>query len=172
MGFRFVRWIAVAAAVAALAQAVFVTESRSEVATLAAATGTVTPTTELPADTARVVEITSTGVDLAFEPAEIRARPGEEIRIRYVNESDMAHNIIIVRTEADIEPVGLAAIRAHANGYVPEDEMDRIIAYTKVIGPGEVAETTFTVPEPGTYPFICTYSGHFTMMQGRLISAE
>ncbi|TVQ02364.1 MAG: hypothetical protein EA359_11920 [Balneolaceae bacterium] len=29
---------------------------------------------------------------------------------------------------------------------------------------------TVTVPPPGSYPYICTYPGHFTMMQGRLIS--
>jgi len=168
----FARWVAVGAAVAAIAHVGFVSEGRSGTVGELGAIGDDAAPVRLVADSARIVEITSTGVDLAFEPAEIRARPGEVLRIRYINESDMAHNVVVVRTEDDIEPVGLAAIQAHATGYIPEAEMDRIIAYTIVIGPGEVAETTFTVPDAGTYPFICTYSGHFTLMQGRLISAE
>lgn len=125
------------------------------------------------ADTARVVEIRSTGVELTYDRTEIEARAGEKLTIRYTNESDdMMHNVVVVRSEEDIRPVGLAALKAHASDYIPESEKDRIVAFSKLAAPGETVEFTFEVPAAGTYPFICTYSGHFTMMQGRLISTD
>jgi azurin len=124
-------------------------------------------------DSGRIIEIKSTGIELSYDVTEIRAKAGDTLTIQYDNsESDMAHNIVLVRTEEDIMPVGIAAMQAYRNDYIPEDEMDRIIAYSKLAHPGDIIEFSFVVPSPGTYPYICTYSGHFTMMQGRLISEE
>jgi len=50
--------------------------------------------------------------------------------------------------------------------------MDRIVSHSALAYPGDTVEWTFVVPPPGTYPYICTFSGHFTMMQGRLISTD
>lgn len=124
------------------------------------------------ADTGRVIEIRSTGSDLSYDVTEIEAKAGEELTIRYINASDMPHNIVLVKEEADINPVGIAALQAYQNDYIPENEMDRIIAHTELARPGNTVEFTFTVPPPGTYPYICSYPGHFTSMQGRLISIE
>ncbi len=127
----------------------------------------------VPADSGRVVEIQTTGIDLSYSVAEIEAKAGETLTIRYINASEtLPHNIVFVEEEGDIRPVGIAALKAHANNYIPEDEMDRIIAYSELAHPRDTVELTFTVPSPGVYPYICTYSGHFTMMQGRLISTE
>ena len=119
------------------------------------------------------VEIETTGIDLSYSVAEIEAKAGEKLTIRYVNASEtMSHNIVLVKGDEDIRPVGIAALKAHRNDYIPEDEMDRIFAYSELAHPGDTVEFTFTVPPPGVYPYICTYSGHFTMMQGRLIATE
>ncbi|MEX0770397.1 MAG: plastocyanin/azurin family copper-binding protein [Balneolaceae bacterium] len=123
-------------------------------------------------DSSRVVEIRSTGSDLSYDVTEIKAKAGEELTIRYVNASDMPHNIVLVKEEGDINLVGIAALQAYENDYIPENEMDRIIAHTELARPGDTVEFTFTVPPPGTYPYICSYPGHFTSMQGRLISSE
>jgi azurin len=120
-----------------------------------------------------IVEISSTGVELAYSVTTIRAKAGETVTIRYDNTtSDMAHNFVLVRTEDDIAPVGTAAIAAHGNDYIPASKMDRILAHSALVYPGDTLEWSFVVPPPGTYPYICTYSGHFTMMQGRLISTD
>lgn len=118
------------------------------------------------------VVIRSEGADLSYDVTEIEATAGEELTIKYVNASDMPHNIVLVKTEADIMPVGTAALRAMDTDYVPQNEMDRIITSTELVRPGETFVHTFTVPPPGTYPYVCTYPGHFTLMQGRLISEE
>jgi uncharacterized protein len=117
--------------------------------------------------------VRSFGADLSYDVTEIRANAGETITIRYDNtESEMPHNIVFVNSEADIHPVGIASIQAYQNEYIPTDEesLSKIIGYTRLARPGEVVYVTITVPPPGTYPYICTYPGHFTMMQGRLIS--
>lgn len=120
------------------------------------------------------IVVKSSGTDLSYDITEIRAKAGSTITIRYDNSSDMPHNIVFVNGREDIQPVGVAGIQARDTGYVPMDDANqaRIFAYTELARPGEVVDVTFTVPEPGTYPYICTYPGHFTMMQGDLISEE
>lgn len=120
------------------------------------------------------VVVSSEGTDLSYDVTEIRAKAGSTLTIRYENTSDMPHNIVFVNSRDDIQPVGVAGIRARDNDYVPQDEENqaRIFASTKLAKPGDTVFVTFTVPEPGTYPYICTYPGHFTMMQGDLISEE
>lgn len=123
------------------------------------------------ADTS-VVEILSTGVELSYSVTEIHAKAGSILRIRYINESDMSHNIVVVGEEDDIRPVGIAALQAIANDWIPQKEMNRIIAHSDLANAGDTVEFSFKVPSPGTYPYICTYSAHWTQMQGRLIATE
>lgn len=124
-----------------------------------------------PADTT-VVEIKTEGIELSYSLSEIRAKAGEILLIRYINESDMNHNIVLVKEEADIRPVGIAALQAISTDWIPAKEMERIIAYSDLAHAGDTVEFAFKVPPPGTYPYICTYSAHWTQMQGRLISKE
>lgn len=119
-----------------------------------------------------VVEIRSEGIELSYSVSEIRAKAGDILLIRYFNDSDMNHNIVLVREEADIRPVGISSLQAISNDWIPESEMDRILAYSELAHSGETVEFSFKVPPPGTYPYLCTYSAHWTQMQGRLISTE
>ena len=119
----------------------------------------------------RGVELRTAGIDLSYDVTEVRATAGEELTFRYINASEtLQHNVVVVRGEEAVRPVGIAALQAHEHDYVPPDEMDRIVAFSDLAAPGDTVAFTFTVPPPGVYPYICTYSGHFTMMQGRLIS--
>jgi len=81
----------------------------------------------------------------------------------------MAHNLIIVNDESDINPVGIAAISAQADEFVPKKESHRILAASKLAYPGDTVLVESTAPAPGTYAYICAFSEHFTLMQGRLI---
>lgn len=119
-----------------------------------------------------VVEIRSEGIELSYSVTEITAKAGDILLIRYTNASDMSHNIVLVGEEADIRPVGIAALQAMSNDWIPENERDRILAYSDLAYSGDTVEFSFKVPPPGTYPYICTYSAHWTQMQGRLISTE
>ena len=126
---------------------------------------------------ARVVDMKSTGIALSYDVTEIRMKAGETLFIRYHNASEMNHNIVIVKSEEDINPVGIAALSAQADDFVPQklnpkayfsQEQDRILAASALAYSGDTVVFEFTPPGPGTYPYICTYTGHFTMMQGRI----
>ncbi|SDM70826.1 plastocyanin/azurin family copper-binding protein [Kriegella aquimaris] len=161
--------------------AIFLTEQKTGIAEIDSsgdlALANKSPEAQIPlikhADTT-VIEMKTDGIKLGYSITEIQAKAGDILLIRYVNKSDMNHNIVLVREEADIRPVGMAALQADAvaNDWIPKKEMQRIIAHSDLAYSGETIEFSFKVPPPGTYPYICTYSAHWTQMQGRLISTE
>lgn len=119
-----------------------------------------------------VIEILSTGIQMSYSVTEIQAKAGTTLRILYINDGDMSHNIVLLNEEADIRPVGIAALQAMSSDWIPEKEKHRIIAHSELAYAGDTIEFSFKVPPPGTYPYICTYSAHWTQMQGRLISTK
>ena len=53
---------------------------------------------------------------------------------------------------------------------IKDKNLPGVFAATKLLKPGESDTITFTAPPAGTYPFICTYPGHYPKMQGKLIA--
>ncbi|MES2437733.1 MAG: azurin [Verrucomicrobiota bacterium] len=83
----------------------------------------------------------------------------------------MGHNFVLLKADTKIPDFAMKAMKAVATDYVPDDEESKkaIVAHTKLLGGGETETLTFTAPaEPGAYPFICTFPGHFALMQGVL----
>jgi azurin len=51
--------------------------------------------------------------------------------------------------------------------YVPR--MPEVLQATPLVNPGGKFTLTFTVPKtPGDYPYVCTFPGHWRIMQGIL----
>ena len=120
-----------------------------------------------------VVTIKPVGDELKFATTEIRAKAGTTLKIVFENTSTlMPHSVVVLKRAEDIETVGMAAMNAAEHDYVPPDHTDKLIAYTAMANPGETVEVTFTVPSPGSYPYICTFPGHYTLMQGTLIATS
>lgn len=80
----------------------------------------------------------------------------------------MGHNVVILKTGTVIPAFSAKCAPAKDNGYIPKDDESKaqIIAHTKMLGGGESDEITFTAPKAGEYPFICSFPGHFAIMQG------
>lgn len=116
--------------------------------------------------------MTPVGDQMLFEQTEFTVAPGQTVRITFQNTATMpgmSHNVVFVRTEEDINVVGQAAMGAPDTEYVPTSEAKRIIAYTPLAEPGESVTVEFTAPStPGDYPYICTFPGHYMMMQGTM----
>lgn len=129
-----------------------------------------TVVSELPshggADTTVVVK--AMGSTLEFVPPRISVKTGTRVTLRFVNEGTLPHNVVLPRTEDDIDPLALAAYESAANGYVPVEEKDRMLAYTALASPGQTVEVTFTVPAPGEYTYVCLFPGHANTMLGTL----
>jgi putative heme-binding domain-containing protein len=84
----------------------------------------------------------------------------------------MPHNVAIVKADA-IDEFGEQSMqlasnpRAIATHYVPEDP--REICFSPILQPGETYTLFFEAPkEPGEYRMVCTYPGHWRVMQGSL----
>jgi azurin len=80
----------------------------------------------------------------------------------------MGHNLVILKPGTPIPAFAGKAHAAKSNAYIPQAAEDRhwIVAHTRFLGGGESHTITFTVKEPGDYPFICSSPGHFSEMQG------
>ncbi len=121
-----------------------------------------------------VVEITIEGNDqMRFNKDEIRVKAGQTVRLtlKHVGQMDknaMGHNWVLLTQGTGIPEFGGAAVSAKDNDYIPEGT-DKVIAHTKMIGGGESATIEFEVPEKGTYDFICSFPGHYSLMKGKFI---
>jgi azurin len=82
----------------------------------------------------------------------------------------MGHNWVLLAAGTDVPAFGTAAVSAKTTGYIPEDMKEMVIANTQTIGGGEETSVTFTAPSAGYYTFICSFPGHYGVMQGSFVS--
>ena len=106
---------------------------------------------------------------LEFDPPRIAAKQGTRVRIRFMNVGTLPHNFVLVKDENDIDDLSAAASKT-AGDYVPLAKKDKMIAFTKLASPGQTVETTFVMPPPGEYTYVCLLSGHSNSMLGTLRS--
>jgi azurin len=80
----------------------------------------------------------------------------------------MGHNVVILKAGTVIPAFAGKCAPAKDNQYIPTDAESAklIVAHTKLLGGGEADQVTFTAPAAGSYPFVCTFPGHFAIMQG------
>ena len=108
---------------------------------------------------------------LEFDPPKISARQGTRVRIRFVNVGTLPHNFVLVRNENDIDDLAAAASKVGGD-YVPLAQKAKLIAFTTLASPGQTVETTFVMPRPGEYTYVCLLSGHSNSMLGTLRSLK
>ena len=98
---------------------------------------------------------------------------GERISLTLINTDEMPHNWVLtgwftyelVGQLADAMVADPTAAERH---YVPDDPS--VLLNTRVLNPGESQTIHFNAPsEPGKYPFLCTFPGHWQTMKGTLI---
>ena len=110
--------------------------------------------------------------EMKFDANEIRVQGGQKVTVKLTHTgqlpaSSMGHNFVLLRKGVDLQQFALKAMNASETQYIPAG--DEVIAHTKVIGGGESTSVTFDAPEPGTYQFLCTFPGHFAVMQGTFV---
>ncbi len=109
---------------------------------------------------------------LKFAQELITAKPGEDLELTFDNRDGIPHNFVLIQP-GSFEKVGAAsdAFISNPNAaerhYVPE--MPEIIDFTPVLNAGEAFIIHRRAPnEPGDYPYICTFPGHWRVMKGIL----
>lgn len=126
------------------------------------------------ADGVRIIRLTGNDT-LQYNIKEIAATPGEKLNIELTNVGSMpkvtmAHNFVLLKAmpDADVNALAMTAASKPPE-YLPDDQ-SKVLARTKMLGAGEKDMISVTVPnEAGSYPFICTFPGHFTLMRGNLV---
>ena len=101
------------------------------------------------------------------------SRPGmSDIKIEFKNTSTQVpqpHNIVFCKPgkEGAVSAAAQALMtdpNAMAKGYIP-DSPD-IFLHSKLLQPNQSETIEFTAPDPGSYPYLCTFPGHWILMKG------
>ncbi len=98
---------------------------------------------------------------------------GQPVKVLFVNPDATQHNLVFVRPGAT-EEVGVAGNEmakdpeAAKRDFVPDS--DKILHHTRLLNQGEAIALRFRAPEePGVYPYLCTFPGHWIIMKGEMI---
>jgi putative heme-binding domain-containing protein len=107
-----------------------------------------------------------------FDKVLLVAEAGKPVELVFRNSDAMPHNFVLTLPGA-LDEIGAAAEKmpptADAQGrtYVPASP--KILQATKMVNPEEAVRLRFTAPsEPGEYPYVCTFPGHWQRMRGVL----
>jgi putative heme-binding domain-containing protein len=115
---------------------------------------------------------------MLFSLREFSVVAGQPMKIVFTNPDATDHNLVFVKPDALAE-VGMAANdmakdpNNASSDFIPKDKEDLILQASPMIGPtrkSKIHVFRFNAPnEPGIYPFVCTYPGHWIIMNGRMI---
>ncbi|MBO6571143.1 azurin [bacterium] len=110
---------------------------------------------------------------MQFDTKEISVKTGEKITLtlKHVGKlpkQAMGHNWVLLKEGVVVKDFAMEAMKAKDNDYLPKDSKDIIVA-TELLGGGETDTITFEAPAKGTYTFICTFPGHYGIMQGTFV---
>jgi putative heme-binding domain-containing protein len=113
------------------------------------------------------------GKNLTFATRTVAVPAGKPIKLTFTNPDVVPHNWVLLKPGSLLH-VGEAVNRLVADPeaalrqYVPPS--DDVVAYTDIVPPGEKFTIYFRAPEtPGRYPFLCSFPGHWMVMNGQLI---
>lgn len=110
---------------------------------------------------------------MKFDLDTFAVKAGKKIILELDNRDGMQHNLLILKPNS-LQKVGEAADamlrdpKASEKHYVPD--MPEVLFATEMLGPNDVYTLKFTAPtQPGYYPFVCTFPGHWRMMNGVMV---
>ncbi|MGV3557018.1 PVC-type heme-binding CxxCH protein [Larkinella arboricola] len=107
---------------------------------------------------------------LQFDKKEFTVTAGKPVEIIFENIDAMQHNVVIGKPKS-LEVIGAAADKlitakdGAEKNYVPT--IPQVVAATPLVNPEQTYRLKFTAPaQPGEYPFVCTFPGHWRIMNG------
>ncbi|MFN9971834.1 MAG: plastocyanin/azurin family copper-binding protein, partial [Phycisphaerae bacterium] len=117
--------------------------------------------------------VIETEKNLTYQTRELRVLRSEPIQLTLKNPDVVPHNWALLKPES-LRTVGEMANRmiadpeAVSRHYIPKSDL--VLAWTDVVPSGESFAISFRAPEtPGRYPFLCTFPGHWMVMNGVMI---
>jgi azurin len=135
---------------------------------------TTSPQTTAPETVGKTIDVILNATDqMHYDKSEIRVKEGQTVvltlnHIGTLPIASMGHNFVLLKQGTDIAAFATKAMDFADNNYIPSDS-ENVIAHTIVIGGGGSTSVTFKAPEKGTYDYICSFPGHYSMMKGKFI---
>jgi putative heme-binding domain-containing protein len=124
----------------------------------------------------RVIRVGTLFERMSYDKDVIAVRAGKPVEFVFENSDLMPHNFVIAQP-GSLEEIGLEAEAtaqqpsAAARHYVPQSP--KILLASTLLQPRASEKLSFTAPnEPGVYPYVCTYPGHWRRMYGALYVVE
>lgn len=116
------------------------------------------------------VLIQSVEFQLIFDQIEFSVKAGANVELIFRNIDEMPHNLLIAKP-GKLETVGEAADRMAGSPdagklqFVPQ--IPEVLYATRLLMIDEADTLRFLAPtKPGDYPYVCTYPGHWRIMNG------
>lgn len=129
----------------------------------------------------KTVSITCVPERMLYSIRDFSVKPGQPVKLVFVNSDATDHNLVIVKPDSMAE-VGIAANEMakdprNANSdFLPPSKGDLILHATSMVGATRsslIDVLRFEAPtEPGLYPYVCTFPGHWIVMNGVMVVAE
>jgi azurin len=113
------------------------------------------------------------GKNLTYSTRALRAKAGESVQLTFTNPDVVPHNWVLARpgslsSVGDLANKLIADPEAVLRQYVPQT--DDVLVYTDIVPAQQSAVIYFQAPrEPGRYPYLCTFPGHWMVMNGELV---
>jgi azurin len=115
------------------------------------------------------LKITATGTTMVFDVTKFYVKTGQQVHVVFENKAPgtLPHNWVLLKAGKEASYAASVVSNVDAGYYSDAPE---VLAHIPLVTPGNKAETTFTAPsEPGDYPYICSFPGHYMMMKGVII---
>jgi azurin len=113
---------------------------------------------------------------MAFDTTSFNVKAGQKVKVTFENHNPtlpLQHNLIIGKIGSKERLVAASnammtdMAKWMAAGFIPESP--DVLAHTRLLNSGETQTIEFTAPaEVGEYPYLCTFIGHATIMQGTM----
>jgi putative heme-binding domain-containing protein len=124
----------------------------------------------------RVIRLGTVPEQMLFDKERLAVQAGKPVEFVFENNDLMPHNFVVTKPGA-LEEVGLLAEStatqpgALERNYVPPS--GKILLASRLLQPRDSQRLDFSAPaQPGVYPYVCTYPGHWRRMYGALYVVE
>jgi len=124
----------------------------------------------------RVIRMATVPDQMLFDKERIVVKAGKPVEIIFDNNDLMPHNFVVTQP-GSLEAIGtLAEATATQPGALERDYVppsDKVLLKSRLLQPRNSQKLSFTAPkQPGVYPYVCTYPGHWRRMYGAMYVVE
>lgn len=118
----------------------------------------------------KTVKISCIPERMLYTVNRFEVKAGQPLKLIFTNPDVTAHNLVIVKPGTAME-IGMAGnmMATEKDGlkrhFIPKS--DKILHHTKLLNQDTAEVLRFIAPsEPGDYPYLCTFPGHWVIMRG------